>query len=137
MDYADVLTSHAHWDHCRPIDTEFPRACAFFGPGTAEHCSPGHLVSEEAKEMVQWDGRYFDPKRATQNWKSFDGPWVKFGAFEKAMDFFGNGSFWVIQAQGHMPGNLCAAAHVAKDEWILLGSDCCHTRFGKPVLSDS
>ncbi|TVY58378.1 Cytochrome P450 monooxygenase andK [Lachnellula cervina] len=101
-----VLFSHAHWDHCRPIDIEFPTACAFFGPGTAEHCSPGHLASEDAKETVQWDGRYFDPLRQTQNWKELRGPWVRFGAFEKAMDFFENGSFWIIQAPGHMPGNL-------------------------------
>ncbi|TVY25666.1 Cytochrome P450 monooxygenase [Lachnellula hyalina] len=119
---------HAHWDHCRPIDTEFPAACAFFGPGTAEHCSPGHLASEDAKDTVQWDGRYFDSLRQTQNWKEFSGPWVRFGAFEKAMDFFGNGSFWIIQAPGHMPGNLCAVAHVRDNQWVVLGSDCCHSR---------
>ncbi|TVY21146.1 Cytochrome P450 monooxygenase andK [Lachnellula arida] len=116
-----VLFSHAHWDHCRPIDTEFPAACAFFGPGTAEHCSPGHLASEDAEETVEWDGRYFDSMRKTQNWKEFSGPWVRFGAFEKAMDFFGNGSFWIIQAPGHMPGNLCAVAHVRDNQRIFDG----------------
>jgi len=123
-----VLFSHAHWDHCRPIDAEFPAACAFFGPGTAEHCSPRDLASEDAKETVQWDGRYFDSARQTQSWKEFGGPWVRFGAFEKAMDFFENGSFWIVQAPGHMPGNLCAVAHVGDNRWVLLGSDCCHSR---------
>jgi len=44
------------------------------------------------------------------------------------MDFFGDGSFWVIQAPGHMSGNLCAAAKLNNGEWVLLASDCCHTR---------
>ena len=78
---------------------------------------------------MQWDGRYFDPVHQTQKWSELDGPWIKFGAFDRAMDFFGNGSLWIIQAPGHMPGNLCAAAHVGEDKWILLGSDCCHSRF--------
>jgi glyoxylase-like metal-dependent hydrolase (beta-lactamase superfamily II) len=77
---------------------------------------------------IQWDGRYFDPERATERWQELDGPWVPFGPFEKAMDFFQDGSFWVIQAPGHMPGNLCAAAKIASGEWVLLGSDCCHSR---------
>jgi len=121
--------SHAHWDHCRPIKTEFPKACAFFGPGTVQHCSPGHLASEDARENVQWDGKYFDPVRRTEHWEELSGPWVWFGAFDKAMDYFGNGSFWIIQAPGHMPGNLCAIAHVETNQWILLGSDCCHSRY--------
>jgi glyoxylase-like metal-dependent hydrolase (beta-lactamase superfamily II) len=118
------LKSHAHWDHSRPIRDEFPNATAHFGPGTKDGCSPGHL----ADPNVQWDGRYFDPERATERWKELDGPWTPFGPFEKAMDYFGDGSFWVIQAPGHMAGNLCAAAKVDGGHWILLGSDCCHSR---------
>jgi glyoxylase-like metal-dependent hydrolase (beta-lactamase superfamily II) len=45
------------------------------------------------------------------------------------MDYFGDGSFWVIQAPGHMPGNLCAALRLEDGEWVLLGSDCCHSRY--------
>ena len=57
------------------------------------------------------------------------GRWVRFGPFEKAFDFFGTGLFWTVQALGHMPGNLCAVVHKGKDEWIVLGSDCCHSRY--------
>ncbi|KAI9053698.1 hypothetical protein LZ554_002651 [Drepanopeziza brunnea f. sp. 'monogermtubi'] len=112
----------------RPIDAEFPAACGYFGPGTEEHCAPGHLSSPEANATVQWDGQFFDPVRRTQRWEELRGPWVRFGPFDKAMDFFGNGSLWIVQAPGHMPGNLCAVAHVDGDQWVLLGSDCCHSR---------
>lgn len=77
---------------------------------------------------VQWDGQFFDPERAQERWKEFCGPWRPFGPFEYALDFFGDGSFWVIQAPGHMPGNLCAAARLRNGEWVLLGGDCCHSR---------
>ncbi|KAL5401256.1 hypothetical protein PMIN03_010107 [Paraphaeosphaeria minitans] len=119
-----IIFSHAHWDHCRPIRDAFPNATAYFGPGTKVGCAPGHL----ADPMAQWDGRFFDPERATERAEELDGPWVSFGPFPKAMDYFGDASFWVIQAPGHMPGNLCAAARLESGDWVLLGSDCCHSR---------
>lgn len=85
-----------------------------------------------ADPSLQWDGRFFDPEHATERWEELDGHWTRFGPFEKAVDYFGDGSFWVIQAPGHMPGNLCAAARIESGHWVLLGSDCCHSRLGFP-----
>ncbi|KAL4900111.1 hypothetical protein BDW74DRAFT_162390 [Aspergillus multicolor] len=119
-----VLLSHAHFDHCRPIIPLFPNATAHFGPGTSEFCAPGHLSDPSSP----WDGRFFDPKNATERWSTLRGPWVPFGPFEAAMDFFGDGSFWIVQAPGHMPGNLAACARLESGEWVMLGSDCCHSR---------
>jgi len=121
---SSVRNSHAHWDHCRPIRDVFPNAIALFGPGTKESCSPGHMANPD----IQWDGRFFDPERATERWDELHGPWVPFGPFERALDYFGDGSFWIMQAPGHMAGNLCAAARLQSGEWVLLGSDCCHSR---------
>lgn len=125
---ADLLIyidSHAHFDHCRPVSETFSNATVYFGPGTLEHCAPGHF----AKPSSMWDGRFFDPEKATENWKTLKGPWHHFGPFDNAMDFFGDGSFWIIQAPGHMPGNLGACARLATGDWIVLGSDCCHSRY--------
>ncbi|KAL2839399.1 beta-lactamase-like protein [Aspergillus pseudoustus] len=119
-----ILLSHAHFDHCRPVGKTFRHATVLFGPGTGAYCAPGHLADPSSI----WDGRYFDPEHATERWKTLEGPWVKFGAFDRAMDFFGDASFWVIEAPGHMPGNLCACARLQTGEWVLLGSDCCHSR---------
>ncbi|KAK5464571.1 hypothetical protein LTS15_001133 [Exophiala xenobiotica] len=44
------------------------------------------------------------------------------------MDFFGNGSFWVIQAPGHLTGNLIAAARLSTGIWVIMAGDCCHAR---------
>jgi glyoxylase-like metal-dependent hydrolase (beta-lactamase superfamily II) len=118
------MVSHAHFDHCRPVQQTFPNATAFFGPGTSEYCSPGHFTDTTSI----WDGRFFDPERATENWETLQGPWVPFGPFSNAIDFLGDGSFWIIQAPGHMPGNLCACIRLENGEWVMLGSDCCHSR---------
>ncbi|KAJ5292054.1 hypothetical protein N7478_001305 [Penicillium angulare] len=108
-----VVMSHAHFDHCRPVKREFKNAKVLFGPGTAEHCSPGHL--EDPTSM--WDGRIFDPRQGTENWDTLTGPWVKFGAFDEAMDFFGDQSFWIMKSPGHMPGNLSACVRLNGGEW--------------------
>ncbi|SCV25115.1 uncharacterized protein FFB14_00008 [Fusarium fujikuroi] len=120
---------HAHWDHCRPISQEFPNAQAFFGPGTKDFCSPGHLESGQPSDEIEWDGRWFGSKQhVTEDWSEFEGTWVPWGTFERALDYFGDGSLWVIDAPGHMPGNLAAAVKLQGiDEWVLLGSDCCHS----------
>lgn len=119
-----VLFSHAHWDHSRPISDIFHNATAFFGPGTRSYCAPGHMKDPD----LQWDGRFFDPEHATEKWSELNGDWVPFGPFEKALDYFGDASFWIVAAPGHMPGNLAAAARLSDGEWVLLGSDCCHSR---------
>lgn len=111
-------------DHCRPVSKEFPSATGFFGPGTIEACSPGHFEDPNSK----FDGRFFDPKRATERISEHEGPWQSFGPFEKAVDFFQDGSLWVIQAPGHMPGNLACCAKLKNGQWIFLGSDCAHSR---------
>ncbi|KAG9381998.1 hypothetical protein A1F94_007652 [Pyrenophora tritici-repentis] len=113
-------TPHAHFDHSRPISDVFPNARAYFGPGTRAACEPGHMKDANS----QWDGRFFDPEDSTEDWDELQGHWKPFGSFEKALDYFGDGSFWVLDAPGHMAGNLAAAARLQCGEWVLLGSDC-------------
>jgi hypothetical protein len=112
-------------DHCRPISKMFPNAHGYFGPGTIEYCTPGHTADPEST----WDGHFFDTKHQTEKFSEYSGPWQKFGAFEKAFDFFGDGSLWVIQAPGHMPGNLICCCRIESGEWLILGSDCAHSRY--------
>jgi hypothetical protein len=121
---AHADSSHAHWDHCRPIRDIFPNAQGYFGPGSKKHCSPGHKIEPHS----QWDGAFFDPNNATEQWEELEGPWIPFSSFNKATDFFGDGSLWLVQAPGHMPGNLFAAVRVEGGSWVILGGDCCHSR---------
>ncbi|KAF4554487.1 Metallo-beta-lactamase [Elsinoe fawcettii] len=129
QDIESVIFSHAHFDHCRPIAKEFPNAHGYFGPGTAEECrSKMEGFNDDAEIAHKFDPRLFDIETSTEKWSELSGPWSRFGPFEEAMDFFGDGTLYAIKAPGHMPGNLCGAVKVAEDQWILLGSDCAHTR---------
>lgn len=111
-------------DHCRPISRMFPNAHGYFGPGTVEYCTPGHIVDPKST----WDGYFFDKEHQTEKFSEHKGPWQRFGTFEKALDYFGDGSLWVIQAPGHMAGNLICCCRIKSGEWIILGSDCAHSR---------
>lgn len=81
--------------------------------------------------MVQWDSRFFGGSGVqTEAFSELKGPWLPWGPFENAMDYFGDGSFWVFQAPGHMVGNLGAVVSVPSGNHVILASDCCHSRCG-------
>ncbi|KAF9245701.1 beta-lactamase-like protein [Melanogaster broomeanus] len=48
--------------------------------------------------------------------------------FDRALDLFSDGSLYIIDAPGHMPGHISALVRVAKDTFVLLAADCCHNR---------
>ncbi|KAH7133867.1 beta-lactamase-like protein [Dactylonectria macrodidyma] len=124
-----IIFSHAHWDHCRPVKTEFPNAKVVFGPGTGAHCSPGHIRDGEIQPMVQWDSRFFGARDVcTDQYQELEGSWTPWGPFDQALDYLGDGSFWILTAPGHMEGNLAACARLESGELVLLASDCCHSR---------
>lgn len=59
---------------------------------------------------------------------SFDGPRsLQIGGFQ-ALDYFGNGSFYLLDSPGHAVGHLCGLVRttVDPDTFVLLGGDVCH-----------
>jgi hypothetical protein len=54
--------------------------------------------------------------------------WQKFGSFDRAWDYWGDGSLWLIDAPGHAVGNLIAAGRLEDGQWIVLGGDCAHSK---------
>ncbi|EED11534.1 conserved hypothetical protein [Talaromyces stipitatus ATCC 10500] len=57
--------------------------------------------------------------------------WQTLGPFKNAHDFFGDGSFWLIDAPGHCLGNMAALARIKRKDgvikWAFLGGDYFHT----------
>ena len=43
-------------------------------------------------------------------------------------DFLGDGSFYIVDTPGHLPGHVTGLAQTGPDEWVMLGGDCCHAR---------
>lgn len=50
------------------------------------------------------------------------------GSFAVGVDFFGDGSFYLVDAPGHIAGHLVAIARVSANRFVLLAGDCCHNR---------
>ncbi|KAG1757052.1 beta-lactamase-like protein [Suillus lakei] len=50
------------------------------------------------------------------------------GSFDRAIDLFGDGSLYLIDAPGHKSGHMAALARIANDAFVLLAADTCHSR---------
>jgi glyoxylase-like metal-dependent hydrolase (beta-lactamase superfamily II) len=51
-----------------------------------------------------------------------------FGSFNRAFDFFGDGSFYIVDAPGHIPGHTIGCARVGPNAFAILAADTCHNR---------
>ncbi|PTB59875.1 hypothetical protein M431DRAFT_70982 [Trichoderma harzianum CBS 226.95] len=58
---------------------------------------------------------------------SFDNTGLRVGRFD-AFDYFGDGSFYLLNAPGHATGHMCALARTTVDppSFVFMGADACH-----------
>lgn len=114
-----ICLSHVHWDHVGNPGlfekAEFivgKDAHALFQPGypTDPHSAfPSDLLPADRTNFV-------DPSE-----------WKAIGPFPRALDFFGDGSLYIIDSPGHLPGHLNVLARTSADGgWIYLAGDSAH-----------
>jgi glyoxylase-like metal-dependent hydrolase (beta-lactamase superfamily II) len=118
-----IIWSHAHFDHVgnpATFDLDIP---LIVGPGFKEHKYPGYPTVETA--------HFFESDIAGREIIeiSFPGcaPGLKIGHFD-AFDYFGDGSFYILNSPGHEIGHISALARVTSnpDSFILMGGDAVH-----------
>lgn len=117
-----VIFSHLHFDHIGDC-TKFPGANMVVGAGSKAANGPGWPVDPKSpfsSAIVQ------HPKLHELSFQNEI--WSPLGSFNRAHDFFGDGSFYLIDTPGHMPGHLGALVLTGPDEWVFMGGDCCHHR---------
>ncbi|KAJ6486911.1 beta-lactamase-like protein [Mycena sanguinolenta] len=112
-----VIWSHSHLDHTGDM-SKFPASTELvFGKdlSTATHESNPHSQLQASdlagRKLTRLD---FDTKS----------PLVIGGL--KALDFFGDGSFYILDVPGHQSGHVCGLARVTPTSFVLLGGDTCH-----------
>ncbi|KIK69598.1 hypothetical protein GYMLUDRAFT_33970 [Collybiopsis luxurians FD-317 M1] len=118
-DVNTVCISHCHWDHTgdtKPfVNNEF-----VVGAATASLFKPGY--PEDPKSAFESD---LLPAGRTRFVDFSDLP--PLGPFPHALDYYGDGSLYIVDAPGHLPGHVIAAARTSNDGgWILLGGDSAH-----------
>lgn len=115
-----VIWSHWHWDHTGDPSTFEKSTALVVGPGFKKNFLPGYPADES--------GRILESDYAGRELReiSFD-QGLKFGRFD-AFDYFGDGSFYLLDSPGHAIGHICGLARVTSSpsSFILMGGDICH-----------
>ncbi|PON26713.1 metallo-beta-lactamase superfamily protein [Trichoderma gamsii] len=121
----DIIWSHAHLDHTGDT-SRFPSGTTLnYGKGIAA-LKPGYPDQLDSQLLTSdFAGR---PNREIDFGKST----LKIGGFP-AVDFYGDGSFYLLDTPGHAAGHLCGLARVTashegqgRDTFVLFGGDVCH-----------
>lgn len=118
-DIDTVCISHCHWDHVgdtKPfINAEFvvgAASASLFRPGYPEDPNSGF-----SRDLL--------PVGRTR-FVEFDEQSEHLGPFPQTLDFYGDGSLYITNAAGHLPGHIIVIARTSPDTWILLGGDSAH-----------
>ncbi|RAH69235.1 MBL fold metallo-hydrolase [Aspergillus aculeatinus CBS 121060] len=111
-----IIWSHAHIDHVgRP--SRFPsRTKPVVGPGIKEAFYPGRPAVKEAPVAArEFLGRKVEGLTPSQ----FN---LEIGGL-KALDYFGDGSFYLLSAPGHALGHLNALCRTTEDTFFYFAGD--------------
>lgn len=140
-----MCDSHWHWDHIGD-PTTFPKSTDLVvGPGFKDNFLPGYPIDPKSY-MMDSHFRYVHPhpfslqppplrhkdlhRSSGRNLVEIDfkqDPSLKAGRLP-AHDFFGDGSFYLLDIPGHAIGQLGGLARTSSnpDTFILMGADVCH-----------
>ncbi|CAG8072376.1 unnamed protein product [Penicillium salamii] len=115
-----IIWSHWHFDHVGDPSLFPPSTDLIVGPGFKDTFCPGYPASP--------DSPIRECDLAGRNLREIDfSEGTKTGRFP-AFDFFGDGSFYLVDTPGHAVGHLGALARTTTnpDTFIFMGGDLCH-----------
>lgn len=115
-----IVWSHWHFDHTGDPSTFDESTAVVVGPGFKEAFVPGYPTNPESLVLESdFAGRELREIEFS--------PDEKVGRFE-AFDYFGDGSFYLLNSPGHAVGHLCGFARVTSSpaSYIFMGGDASH-----------
>ncbi|KAK3309226.1 uncharacterized protein B0T15DRAFT_390734 [Chaetomium strumarium] len=150
-----VILSHVHWDHVG-TPSDFPRSTFVVGSGTLDLLKngagplyPAELFNDDelpASRTVELPPvpnsttvtaiptKTTTPKHtpappdtviilpaSAAGWA-----WRPLASFPAVLDFFGDGSVYVVDSPGHLFGHVNLLVRLEPRRYVYLGGDCCH-----------
>lgn len=105
-----IIISHQHFDHVGDLGTlRDIQPLVVVGPGTLDRIGPGYPEKADSTWPAEWlkDLNIVD----LANLDQLDGQgkgvgkrtWEQVACYDKAIDWFGDGSIWIIDAPGVRP----------------------------------
>ena len=97
-----------------------------------EHGAPHYSKDMMEVDPLPIDRTYELPPVPTSTRQQIASPqqtqhaWHEISTLPNAIDFFGDGSLYLIDSPGHLQGHTNALLRVKPDKWVYLGGDCCH-----------
>ncbi|MCJ1356328.1 MAG: hypothetical protein MMC33_006323 [Icmadophila ericetorum] len=116
-----LFWSHYHWDHTGDPSLFPPHTKLIVGPGFKDAFLPGFPANPKSP-ILETD--YANREFVELN---FEESGLKLGRFG-AVDYFGDGSFYLLDAPGHTIAHVCGLARTTTnpDTFIFMGGDACH-----------
>ena len=116
-----VVLSHCHWDHVGNTKL-FPKSRFVVGSECQSLFNPGY--PEDPSSAFFSDTL---PEGRTEYLDVRSDAWKPIGPFPRALDFFKDGSLYLIDAPGHLPGHMNALLRTSADGgWLYLAGDSAH-----------
>jgi glyoxylase-like metal-dependent hydrolase (beta-lactamase superfamily II) len=119
-----MIVSHIHYDHTGNPN-QFPNAKYIIGPGSLE-------LIEGSKDVEPIDNWFTpallpDDKSVINQLPPYTShEWKPLGPFGKTIDYFHDGSFYIVDSTGHLPGHINGLVRIAPNRFVYLASDSCH-----------
>ncbi|KAI1458656.1 beta-lactamase-like protein [Annulohypoxylon moriforme] len=113
-----IIWSHWHPDHIGDPSTFPPSVELVVGPGAKDFLLPGYPADP--------NGLILESDYAGRHLREVDfSTGLQIGGF-RAVDYFDDGSFYLLDSPGHAVGHMCALARTTASTFVFLGADGCH-----------
>ncbi|KAJ9644668.1 hypothetical protein H2199_003631 [Coniosporium tulheliwenetii] len=137
-----IMLSHVHWDHIG-TPSDFLHSLFVVGNGSLDllsgrtklengshsHFERGLLPLDRTIQLPDTSpGRPIETSEALRlrGRQVLLGPWHPFSSLPHTIDFFGDGSLYIVSAPGHLPGHINLLCRTAVDRYVYLAGDAYH-----------